>query len=117
MADTVNPKTRRVTVRCQVPNPGGRLKPEMYAALTLAAGRAPRGAGACPGGDPGDRGQALVFVKSEGAPSSGATSPSARRAEGWVEVRSGVKAGEEVATTGSFLLKSELLKGSPAEEE
>ena len=29
----------------------------------------------------------------------------------------GVKAGEEVATTGSFLLKSELLKGSLAEEE
>jgi cobalt-zinc-cadmium efflux system membrane fusion protein len=38
-------------------------------------------------------------------------------AEGWVEVRAGVKAGEEVATTGSFLLKSELLKGSLAEEE
>jgi cobalt-zinc-cadmium efflux system membrane fusion protein len=38
-------------------------------------------------------------------------------AEGWVEVRSGVKEGEAVATTGSFLLKSELLKGSLAEEE
>ena len=31
VADMVNPKTRRVTVRCQVPNPGQRLKPEMYA--------------------------------------------------------------------------------------
>jgi cobalt-zinc-cadmium efflux system membrane fusion protein len=40
-----------------------------------------------------------------------------QEADGWVEVRSGVKAGEEVATTGSFLLKSELLKGSLAEEE
>ena len=38
-------------------------------------------------------------------------------AEGWVEVRSGVKEGEDVATSGSFLLKSELLKGTLAEEE
>jgi len=40
-----------------------------------------------------------------------------QEAEGWVEVRSGVAAGEHVATAGSFLLKSELLKGSLAEEE
>ena len=37
--------------------------------------------------------------------------------EGWVEVRSGVEDGEAVATTGSFLLKSELLKGTMVEEE
>jgi multidrug efflux pump subunit AcrA (membrane-fusion protein) len=35
-------------------------------------------------------------------------------AEGWVEVKSGVKDGESVASTGSFLLKSELLKASMA---
>ena len=37
--------------------------------------------------------------------------------EGWVEVRSGVEEGEAVATTGAFLLKSELLKGTMIEEE
>jgi cobalt-zinc-cadmium efflux system membrane fusion protein len=37
--------------------------------------------------------------------------------EGLVEVRSGVAAGEKVATQGSFLLKSQLLSASmPAEE-
>jgi cobalt-zinc-cadmium efflux system membrane fusion protein len=37
--------------------------------------------------------------------------------EGLVEVRSGVAAGEKVATEGSFLLKSQLLSASaPAEE-
>jgi len=33
-------------------------------------------------------------------------------ADGWVEVRSGVEEDEAVATTGSFLLKSELLRGT-----
>ena len=31
----VNPKTRRITVRATVPNPDGRLKPEMFATITL----------------------------------------------------------------------------------
>ena len=35
VGDAVNPKTRRVTVRCQVPNPDGLLKPEMYARVAL----------------------------------------------------------------------------------
>ena len=38
VADTINPKTRRVTVRCALPNPVGRLKPEMYATVTLGEG-------------------------------------------------------------------------------
>ena len=36
--------------------------------------------------------------------------------DGWVEIGTGVKPGEVVATTGSFLLKSELLKGQLAQE-
>jgi len=38
VAEHGQPEDRRVTVRCQVPNPGQRLKPEMYAQVTLAAG-------------------------------------------------------------------------------
>ena len=35
IGETVNPKTRRVTIRCAVPNPDGRLKPEMYATVQV----------------------------------------------------------------------------------
>ena len=117
VGDAVNPKTRRVTVRCAVPNPGGLLKPEMYARVSLGES-APRPMIVVPeaavqemDGKPhvfvaGEKGR---FAKREVA--LGATS------EGLVEVRSGVKAGEKVATTGSFLLKSQLLSASaPAEE-
>ena len=37
-------------------------------------------------------------------------------ADGWVEVSSGLKEGETVASDGSFLLKSELLKSTERPE-
>jgi cobalt-zinc-cadmium efflux system membrane fusion protein len=114
VADMVNSKTRRVTVRCQVPNPGHRLKPEMYASITLSAGE-PREALAVPSGAVQEiEGKPLVFVKTARGSFERRDVTVGPEAEGWVEVRSGVKAGEAVATTGSFLLKSELLKGSLA---
>jgi len=117
VADTVNPKTRRVTVRCQVPNPDGRLKPEMYASLTLASG-APHEVLAVPSGAIQEiEGKPFVFVKSASGAFVRRDVALGQEAEGWVEVRSGVNEGEDVATTGSFLLKSELLKGSMAGEE
>jgi cobalt-zinc-cadmium efflux system membrane fusion protein len=117
VADMVNPKTRRVTVRCQVPNPDSRLKPEMYAALTLSSG-GPHDVVAVPSGAIQEiEGKPFVFVKTRARAFERRDVALGREAEGWVEVRSGVEEGEEVATAGSFLLKSELLKGSLAEEE
>jgi cobalt-zinc-cadmium efflux system membrane fusion protein len=117
VSDMVNPKTRRVTVRCQVPNPDRRLKPEMYAALTLASGE-PHEVLAVPSGAVQEiEGKPFVFVKTKAGAFERRDVALGREAEGWVEVRSGVAEGEEVATAGSFLLKSELLRGSLAEEE
>jgi cobalt-zinc-cadmium efflux system membrane fusion protein len=117
VADMVNPKTRRVTVRCQVPNPGQRLKPEMYASITLSAGE-PREVLAVPAGAIQEiEGRPLVFVKTAKGSFERRDIAVGSEAGGWVEVRSGVKKEEEVATTGSFLLKSELLKGALAGEE
>jgi cobalt-zinc-cadmium efflux system membrane fusion protein len=117
VADMVNPKTRRVTVRCQVPNPDGRLKPEMYAALTLSSGE-PHDVLAVPSGAIQEiGGKPFVFVKAAAGSFERRDVALGQEAEGWVEVRSGVKEGEEVAAAGSFLLKSELLKGALAEEE
>jgi cobalt-zinc-cadmium efflux system membrane fusion protein len=117
VADMVNPKTRRVTVRCQVPNPGQRLKPEMYASLTLSAGE-PHDVLAVPAGAIQEiEGKPLVFAKTAKGAFERREVAVGAEADGWVEVRGGVKEGEEVATTGSFLLKSELLKGAMAGEE
>jgi cobalt-zinc-cadmium efflux system membrane fusion protein len=117
VSDTVNPKTRRVTVRCQVPNADGRLKPEMYASLTLSSGE-PHEVLAVPSGAVQEIGGApLVFVRTRGGSFERRDVTLGQEAEGWVEVRSGLKEGEEVAAGGSFLLKSELLEASVAGEE
>jgi cobalt-zinc-cadmium efflux system membrane fusion protein len=117
VADMINPKTRRVTVRCQVPNADARLKPEMYATITLSAGD-PREVLAVPSAAIQEiEGKPFVFVKTEAGSYERRDVAVGPEAEGWVEVRSGLKEGEAVATAGSFLLKSEMLKGSLAEEE
>jgi cobalt-zinc-cadmium efflux system membrane fusion protein len=117
VGDMVNPKTRRVTVRCQVPNADGRLKPEMYAQVTLSAGE-PHAVVAVPQAAIQEiEGRPVVFVRTAKGAFEKREVAVGPEAEGWVEVRGGVREGEAVATTGSFLLKSELLKGSMAEED
>ena len=114
VGDTVNPKTRRVTVRCQVPNADGRLKPEMYAQFTLAAGE-PHAVLAVPQAAIQEiESKPVVFVRTAKGAFERRDVTVGTEAEGWVEVKSGVKDGESVASTGSFLLKSELLKASMA---
>jgi cobalt-zinc-cadmium efflux system membrane fusion protein len=56
-----------------------------------------------------DGSQYLVFVKESATTFAGRRVRPGLRQGNWVEV-SGVQAGEEVVTTGSFVLKSELLK-------
>jgi multidrug efflux pump subunit AcrA (membrane-fusion protein) len=117
VSDVVNPKTRRVTVRCQVPNAEARLKPEMYATILLSAGE-PRQTLAVPSGAIQEiEGKPIVFVRNEAGGFERRDVTLGLEAEGWVEVRSGVKEGEAVATTGSFLLKSELLEDAGSREE
>jgi multidrug efflux pump subunit AcrA (membrane-fusion protein) len=117
VADVVNPRTRRVTVRCQVPNADARLKPEMYATILLSAGE-PRETLAVPGSAIQEiEGKPFVFVRTGAFDFERRDVTLGLEAEGWVEVRSGVKEGEAVATTGSFLLKSELLEDRAALEE
>lgn len=39
VAPTIDPNTRRLTVRAELPNPDGHLKPETFASFTLVTGR------------------------------------------------------------------------------
>lgn len=117
VGDAVNPKTRRVTVRCRVPNPKGLLKPEMYARVSLGE-ESPRPMVVVPAGAVQElEGKTCVFVAGPSGSFERREVSLGGTEEGWVEVTEGLKEGEKVASEGSFLLKSELLKGSVAEEE
>jgi cobalt-zinc-cadmium efflux system membrane fusion protein len=112
VGDTINPKTRRVTVRCRVADPAGRLKPEMYARISLGEGT-PRRIVAVPAEAVQEiDGKSCVFTADAKGGFVKREIRTGTTADGWVEALSSVRAGETVATHGSFLLKSELLKST-----
>lgn len=111
LAPSVDPRTRTVKARVQIANPDGALRANMYGrARILAESRQ----GVMVPREAVQRAKSvhLVFVK------IAVDQFEARRVEigtgegDLIEVRKGVRAGEEVATQGSFLLKTETLKES-----
>jgi cobalt-zinc-cadmium efflux system membrane fusion protein len=117
VGDTLDPKTRRVTVRCRVPNSQGRLKPQMYATLSLGEGD-PRPVVIIPSQAVQEMdGKIVVFIATDAGKFFPREVTLGPEAEGRVEVLSGLQPGEKVATVGSFLLKSEWLKATVAIEE
>lgn len=117
ISDTLDPRTRRVTIRCQTPNADGRLKPHMYATVSLGRSESVSPVMAPSQAIQDLNGKPVVFVAGE----NGAFTPReveiGRESGGWTEILSGLQAGEKIATTGGFLLKSELSRAALQEEE
>lgn len=112
IADTVNPRTRRVTVRSTVPNPDGRLKPEMFATVTLGDGGTRPVVVVPPGAVQSVDGRSVVFAQQSTGRFAVRPVELGSEADGYVEVLGGISAGDRVAVSGSFVLKSELLKAA-----
>jgi cobalt-zinc-cadmium efflux system membrane fusion protein len=110
IADVVNPRTRRITVRSTVPNPDGRLKPEMFATVALGEGE-PRPMVVVPtAAIQVIDGRSAVFVAGPGGRFSMRVVELGAEADHLVEVKSGLSASDRIVVAGSFVLKSELLK-------
>jgi membrane fusion protein, copper/silver efflux system len=106
VAPTVDPATRAVRARFELANPGGALKPGMFATVEIAtASRAVVTVSADAVVDTGRR--QLVFL----AEGEGRFTPRdvkvGRRSDGHVEVLEGLTAGERVAASALFFLDSE----------
>jgi cobalt-zinc-cadmium efflux system membrane fusion protein len=104
IADLVDEATRTVKARVEVPNPGRKLKPEMFATveLTLAADAPP--VLAVPEDALQDLdGKKVVFVAETGTEFAPRSVQTGRAAGGMVEIVSGLKEGENYAVKGSFI--------------
>ncbi len=115
ISDVVDRDSRAPKIRCEVPNPGRRLKLDMYATIQLP-GRGERKVLMVPAGAVQKlEGRDVVFVREE--PNEFEIRPVRLGVEvqGWIEIVTGIKAGETVATRGSFVLKSEHLKAELGE--
>jgi Cu(I)/Ag(I) efflux system membrane fusion protein len=105
---TLDPGTRTARIRIELPNPGMLLKPAMYGGVEIASGRARGKALAIPDSAVLDSGvrQAVLVRRAEGL-FEPRTVKLGMRADGYVEVLEGVKAGEEVVVRANFLIDAE----------
>jgi membrane fusion protein, copper/silver efflux system len=104
----VRAETRTARVRIEIPNPDGRLKPDMYADVVFRAGADGPSVVAVPDSAVIDSGMQQVVLVAKG---EGRFEPRSvtlgRRGEGYREVRDGLSAGEEVVTSATFLIDAE----------
>lgn len=102
----VDAATRTLKVRVEVANPGARLAPGMF--VDLVFGGTPREALLLPAEAVIRTGQRSVVMLAEG---EGKYRPvdvqTGEEADGQVEIRSGLQAGQQVVVSGQFLLDSE----------
>ena len=117
ISDMLDPKTRTVKVRCEVPNPDGRLKLEMFANVDIPT---PTGRDATmirAAAIQRINDQPVVFVQLNATEFQKRLVTLGAKDGDWVEVVTGIKAGEPVVTAGSFQLKSAFLRALIGEEE
>ncbi|MDA1183669.1 MAG: efflux RND transporter periplasmic adaptor subunit [Acidobacteria bacterium] len=115
VGDVVNTTTRRVGLRVEIDNPGRRLKPQMFVSVSLGAG-AQRSMIVVPSKAVQTmEGETVVFRQTPANTFVRQSVTTGLDIDGDVEIISGLKQDDVVATAGAFLLKSELL--GPAGEE
>lgn len=104
----VRPETRTARVRIEVPNPGERLKPDMYADVVFHVEGDRTLVAAVPISaiiDDGTR-QIVLVAKGEGRFEPRLVK-TGRRSDGHVEIVDGLHQGEEIVTTATFLIDAE----------
>lgn len=116
LGSVLDEKTRTLDARIDMPNPDGDLRPGMYVdADVRAAGES--NALFVPAEALQDfQGKKVVFVRMGEGAFVLREIEAGPGYEGFIEIRRGLKEGETVATTGSFFLKSELLKKTLGED-
>ncbi|MRR55535.1 MAG: efflux RND transporter periplasmic adaptor subunit [Deltaproteobacteria bacterium] len=102
----LDPNTRTIKVRVELPNPGGKLKPEMYMRGVI---KVPQGMGlSVPVTAVLDTGKRkVVWVEKEPGSYVPRDVTTADQSGGRIRILSGLKAGEKVAVSGGYLIDSE----------
>ncbi len=106
--EMMKPETRTVSVRIELPNADGELKPGMYADVVFQPDEGDAPMIAVPDSaiiDSGTR-QVVLVVKGEGRFEPREVKLG-RRGDGYTEIKDGLKVGEEVVTSATFLIDAE----------
>lgn len=110
ISDVIDPKTRTAKVRCVVDNPDGALKLDMFARIRIPTGDA-RAAVTVPATAVQQvDGQPVVFVRQSATTFERRNVQTGASAGDVIEITTGLKPGEVIATTGTLNLKTALLR-------
>jgi cobalt-zinc-cadmium efflux system membrane fusion protein len=108
ISDVLNPETRTITVRTEVPNTGLKLKPGMFANLTIELNHNGKAVAVPAGALLDDQGRPFLFVRRDEHHFRPRLVTLGASDGGFVEIVRGLEVGEEVVTSGNFQLKSKL---------
>jgi Cu(I)/Ag(I) efflux system membrane fusion protein len=106
--EMMKPETRTVSVRIELPNPDGEMRPGMYADVVFHPGADAAPVTAVPNSAVIDSGKRRVVLVAKG---EGRFEPREVKlglhGEGYTEVKEGLEIGEEVVTSATFLIDAE----------
>jgi cobalt-zinc-cadmium efflux system membrane fusion protein len=117
IGDVMDPQSRTVPLRVEVPNPKARLKPGMFASAEVVTGMSRHAILISAPAVQKIEGKPAVFVQQPDGSFAKRDVELGREFGGQLEVKSGLGEGERVVVEGSFTLKSELLKEKLAGHE
>jgi cobalt-zinc-cadmium efflux system membrane fusion protein len=110
VGDVLDPATRTMQIRLELPNPDGRLKPEMFATIRLASEPQPDQLSVPEAALQRDQGRTFVFVQRDADTYEARDVQIGESNGSFTTILGGLNEGDPVVTHGAFLLKSELLK-------
>jgi cobalt-zinc-cadmium efflux system membrane fusion protein len=108
VADVVDPATRTVKVRCLVPNPGHRLKPEMFAKVEVRSTGKHKVIMVPSQAVLSDGDRSLLIVATEGNTFRARRVEVGPETDGKVRVLGGITPGEKIVTEGAIFMKREI---------
>lgn len=112
IGDVVDPQTRTLPVRLQVPNPGTKLRPGMFVSASIALPDEQNAIFVSQNALQDVNGYRVVFVTPDGVSFRATPVITGVRSGELVQVTDGLKPEDRVAVSGAFMVKGELLKGS-----
>ncbi len=110
VADTIDPKTRTAKARCVVQNGSGLLKLEMFATIEIPVDLTHPVLAVPDSCIQQIEGKSVVFVRSSETEFRRREIQTGITSGGYTEIRSGLAAGEPVASKGSFVVKTAFLR-------
>ncbi len=110
VGDVLDPATRTMRLRLELPNPERKLKPAMYASVRVYSEPEPNVLLIPEGAVQRDRDRHFVFVQRDGAVFEARDVKLGHSNGRDIKVLDGLLEGESIVTKGSFVLKSELLQ-------